>query len=110
MDEQFLPTSGLQVFGQVQSCPLRRSALATVRPSRSANREPTTGCILFGAGHLTFPVERARVQTAKIFRSDRGQAVRLPAGFRFERDEVYIRRDVTTGQVTLSPRNRKFGD
>ncbi|MBS0522195.1 MAG: AbrB/MazE/SpoVT family DNA-binding domain-containing protein [Proteobacteria bacterium] len=32
------------------------------------------------------------MQTAKLFRNGRSQAVRLPKEFRFEGDEVYIRR------------------
>ena len=43
-------------------------------------------------------------KTAKIFMSGRSQAVRLPSEFRFEVDEVYIRRDETTGDVVLSAR------
>ncbi len=41
-------------------------------------------------------------RTAKLFRNGRSQAVRLPAPFRFEGDEVFIRRDETTGDVILS--------
>ena len=48
------------------------------------------------------------MQTAKIFKNGRSQAVRLPAEFRFEGDEVLIRRDPVTGDVILSPCNRKF--
>jgi antitoxin VapB len=48
------------------------------------------------------------VQTAKLFKNGRSQAVRLPAEFRFEGDEVYIRRDPQTGDVILSARNRNF--
>ncbi|WP_163267502.1 antitoxin [Chelativorans alearense] len=43
-------------------------------------------------------------QTAKLFMNGRSQAVRLPAEFRFEGDEVEIRRDPTTGDVVLSPK------
>ena len=50
------------------------------------------------------------MQTAKLFKNGRSQAVRLPAEFRFEGDEVYIRRDPVTGDVILSPRNRKFAE
>jgi antitoxin VapB len=32
-------------------------------------------------------------QRAKLFRNGRSQAVRLPKGFRFEGDEVEIRRE-----------------
>lgn len=48
------------------------------------------------------------MQTAKLFKNGRSQAVRLPAEFRFEGDEVIIRRDPVTCEVILSPRNRKF--
>jgi antitoxin VapB len=41
-------------------------------------------------------------QIAKLFRNGRSQAVRLPAEFRFEGQEVYIRRDAVTGDVILS--------
>lgn len=39
---------------------------------------------------------------AKVFRNGRSQAVRLPAAFRFDVSEVYVRRDSTTGDVILS--------
>lgn len=48
------------------------------------------------------------MQTAKLFKNGRSQAVRLPAEFRFEGDEVVIRRDPLTGDVILSQRNKKF--
>jgi antitoxin VapB len=44
----------------------------------------------------------AQARTAKLFRNGRSQAVRLPAEFRFEGPEVFIRRDETTGDVVLS--------
>lgn len=50
------------------------------------------------------------MQTAKLFKNGRSQAVRLPAEFRFEGDEVLIRRDPVTGDIILSPRNKKFED
>jgi antitoxin VapB len=43
-------------------------------------------------------------QTAKVFMTGRSQAVRLPAEFRFDGKEVFIRRDEKTGEVILSPR------
>jgi len=43
-------------------------------------------------------------RTAKLFRNGRSQAVRLPAEFRFEGTEVFIRRDPVTGDVVLSRR------
>jgi antitoxin VapB len=41
-------------------------------------------------------------QTAKLFTNGRSQAVRLPAAFRFEGKEVFIRQDPVTGDVILS--------
>ena len=46
-------------------------------------------------------------QTAKIFMNGRSQAVRLPAEFRFEGDEVQIRRDEKTGDVILSDKHSR---
>ena len=39
---------------------------------------------------------------AKLFKNGRSQAVRLPAEYRFDGTEVYIRRDPETGNVILS--------
>jgi antitoxin VapB len=39
---------------------------------------------------------------AKLFINGRSQAVRLPAAFRFDADEVYVRQDPETGDVILS--------
>ena len=41
-------------------------------------------------------------QTAKLFQNGKGQALRLPIGYRFEGSEVNIRRDEQTGDVILS--------
>jgi len=41
-------------------------------------------------------------QTAKLFTNGRSQAVRLPAAFRFDTKEVFIRHDPKTGDVILS--------
>jgi antitoxin VapB len=41
-------------------------------------------------------------QTAKVFMTGRSQAVRIPAEFRFDGKEVFIRRDERTGEVILS--------
>ena len=41
-------------------------------------------------------------KTAKLFANGRSQAVRLPVPFRFEGEEVFIRRDAETGEVILS--------
>jgi antitoxin VapB len=43
-------------------------------------------------------------ETAKIFTNGRSQAVRLPAAYRFDTKEVFIRKDAETGDVILSSR------
>ena len=43
-------------------------------------------------------------QTAKLFLNGRSQAVRLPAAYRFDTEEVFIRKDPVTGDVILSRR------
>jgi len=43
-------------------------------------------------------------RTAKLFFNSRSQEVRLPADFRFEGNEVFIRQDEITGDVVLSRR------
>lgn len=49
-------------------------------------------------------------QTAKLFTNGRSQAVRLPAAYRFEGTEVFIRRDPETGDVILSRKPTDWGD
>lgn len=41
---------------------------------------------------------------AKLFINGRSQAVRLPAAYRFDAKEVFIRQDPETGDVILSQR------
>jgi antitoxin VapB len=41
-------------------------------------------------------------QTAKLFTNGRSQAVRVPATYRFDTHEVFIRKDPVTGDVILS--------
>jgi antitoxin VapB len=43
-----------------------------------------------------------RTRVAKLFKNGASQAVRLPAEFRFEGDQVYISRDEKTKNVILS--------
>jgi len=45
-------------------------------------------------------------KTAKLFTTGGSQAVRLPAEFRFDGDQVFVRRDERTGDVILSTRSR----
>jgi antitoxin VapB len=42
------------------------------------------------------------MQSAKLFMNGRSQAIRLPKEFRFNCDEVYIRKDLKTGDVIIS--------
>jgi antitoxin VapB len=46
------------------------------------------------------------LKTARLFNDGGSQAVRPPAEFRFDGDEVFVRRDERTGDVILS---RKSG-
>lgn len=48
--------------------------------------------------------------TAKLFTNGRSQAVRLPAAFRFDTAEVFIRKDEATGDVILSRRPADWSD
>ena len=47
-------------------------------------------------------------QTAKVFRNNRSQAVRLPKEFQFATTEVYIRREGS--DIVLSPRPASWGE
>jgi antitoxin VapB len=49
-------------------------------------------------------------QVAKLFTNGRSQAVRLPAAYRFDTREVYIRQDAETGDVILSRRPATWDD
>ncbi len=44
------------------------------------------------------------VRKAKVFKNGRSQAVRIPAEYRFDTDEVFVRRDEQTGDLILSQR------
>jgi len=43
-----------------------------------------------------------QTRIAKLFKNGSSQAVRLPADFRFDGDQVYATRDELTGDVVLS--------
>ncbi|MGI8988743.1 MAG: antitoxin [Bryobacteraceae bacterium] len=43
-----------------------------------------------------------KIEKARVFMTGRSQAVRIPAGYRFSTDEVYIRRDAQSGDLILS--------
>ncbi|NGN41344.1 AbrB/MazE/SpoVT family DNA-binding domain-containing protein [Mesorhizobium sp. CGMCC 1.15528] len=46
----------------------------------------------------------SETRKAKLFKNGASQAVRLPAEFRFEGDEIFVTRDDVTGDVLLSSR------
>ena len=48
--------------------------------------------------------------TAKIFVTGRSQAIRLPKEFRFQGEEVFIRRDPITGDIILTPKPASWQD
>ena len=50
------------------------------------------------------------MHTAKLFMNGRSQAVRLPANFRFDCDEVFIRKDPETGDVIISRKPDSWED
>ena len=47
---------------------------------------------------------------AKVFNNGGSQAVRLPAEFRFDADEVDVRRDPISGDVILSKPRASWDD
>jgi antitoxin VapB len=49
-------------------------------------------------------------QVAKLFTNGRSQAVRLPAAYRFQGKEVFIRQDEETGDVILSRKPATWDD
>lgn len=49
-------------------------------------------------------------QVAKLFKNGRSQAVRLPSVFRFDCEEVYIRKDPQSGDVILSRKPGSWKD
>ncbi len=48
--------------------------------------------------------------TAKLFMNGRSQAVRLPAVYRFDCKEVFIRKDPDTGDIILSRKPGSWDD
>lgn len=49
-------------------------------------------------------------QVAKLFINGRSQAVRLPAAYRFDTKEVFIRQDPETGDIILSRKPETWDD
>jgi antitoxin VapB len=59
---------------------------------------------------MIYTIIYTMAKTAKLFRNGRSQAVRLPAEYRFDGAEVYVRRDPVTGDVILSRRPESWHD
>jgi antitoxin VapB len=49
-------------------------------------------------------------QIAKLFTNGRSQAVRLPAAYRFDSKEVFVRQNPETGDVILSRKPATWDD
>ncbi len=49
-------------------------------------------------------------RTAKLFTTGGSQALRLPAEYRFDASEVYVRRDASTGDLIISSRPQSSWD
>ena len=49
-------------------------------------------------------------QVAKLFANGRSQAVRLPAAYRFDAKEVFIRQNPETGEIILSRKPETWDD
>ena len=58
----------------------------------------------------THDERNAMRQVAKLFMNGRSQAVRLPAKYRFDCDEVYIRKDPETNDIILSRKPGTWDD
>ena len=52
----------------------------------------------------------AMKHTAKLFMNGRSQAVQLPVNYRFDCDEVFIRKDPETGDVIISKKPGSWDD
>jgi antitoxin VapB len=65
---------------------------------------------LTGLNLVYIMIDTTMTRTAKLFRNGRSQAVRLPAAYRFEGSEVYVRHDPETGDVILSRRPDSWSD
>jgi antitoxin VapB len=60
--------------------------------------------------YISYILSGGAMKKAKLFTTGGSQAVRLPAEFRFEGNEVDIRRDPVTGEVVLSKPNASWDE
>src|SRR5438105_5393638 len=83
-----------------------RSIRSSLNARRLAHRAPPAlargllSCPRYILPRIDFLRElHVKPKVAKLFTNGGSQAVRLPAEFRFDGDEVFIRRDAVTGDV-----------
>lgn len=57
---------------------------------------------------MGYNMANALEKSTKLFWSGRSQAVRLPASFRFDCEEVKIRKDPISGDVVISPLRKNW--
>ena len=58
--------------------------------------------------HCSIQPRESMERTAKVFRTNRSQAVRIPKDFQFDVDEVFIRKEGDS--IVLSPRPQSWDD
>src|SRR5260370_1403367 len=80
-----------------------RSRLPTCPPSELTHHQEGAQYIL-AYRLLVRSWSMSETRIAKLFKNGSSQAVRLPAEFRFDGEEVYVTRDDVTGDVVLSNR------
>jgi antitoxin VapB len=73
------------------------------RPSAMTKRPKPKGRGFGDKAARYAPAPASAPRTAKLFRNGRSQAVRLPKEFRFEGDEVYVKREGES--LVLIPKN-----
>jgi antitoxin VapB len=86
---------------------MQSSVPGNERTARFASPTDSLDAKIYTCIYTTWRFSMTGERKARIFKNGGSQAVRLPADFRFQGDEVYITRDETSGDVTLSSRPRR---
>jgi antitoxin VapB len=97
---------GNRNFGSLIVAPIGRIRHGTLGPVRAR----TSVELVIYHGIYSREDNTPLARTAKLFRNGRSQAVRLPAEYRFEGSEVYIRRDPESGDIVISRRPDSWED
>ena len=88
--------------------------VAPIGRIRHGTLDPVRARMPVSVRHISWYIlkegETSLARTAKLFRNGRSQAVRLPAEYRFEGSEVYIRRDPESGDIVISRRPDSWQD